>query len=159
LRRDNFVYQYYQGYDFTHGSHVGFSETRQRGALFLARSRLDGFVSLDAGSGSGHFATPPVIFRGRHLVLNMNASGTGEIRVELEDARGKPIGVYDYDSDQGTPRGGYTFADGDPLYGNDVAKVVTWRRGDADLSRLAGKPVRLAFRMRLAKLYSFQFTE
>jgi hypothetical protein len=40
-----------------------------------------------------------------------------------------------------------------------VAKVVTWRRGDADLGRLAGKPVRLAFQMRLAKLYSFQFTE
>ena len=39
---------------------------------------------------------------------------------------------------------------------NDVAYTVGW--GDkSDVSALAGKPVRLRFEMRSAKLYAFQF--
>jgi hypothetical protein len=89
----------------------------------------------------------------------MDASATGEVRVELQEPTGKPIGYYDYDSDKGVPLGGFTFAECDPLYLNRVDKVVTWRQGDGDVSRLAGRPVRLSFRLRNAKLYSFQFTD
>jgi len=143
LRRDNVLYQYYEGNDHTHGV----SELKKnRGTIFAVRQRLDGFSSIDAGPSGGQFATPPVIFAGRHLVLNLDASATGEISVELQDAAGKPLS-------------GFTFADSDPLIRNNVAETAAWKGGDSDLSRLAGTPVRVAFRMRLAKLYSFQFSE
>jgi hypothetical protein len=37
---------------------------------------------------------------------------------------------------------------------NDIAWEVHWR-GQADLSALAGRPVKLHFRMTSAKLYAF----
>ncbi len=37
-----------------------------------------------------------------------------------------------------------------------VAKVLSWK-GKTEVSSLAGKPVRLHFRMRSASLYAFQF--
>jgi hypothetical protein len=146
------------GFPTTHGSPTSYAPG-DSGQLFLARQRLDGMVSLDAAAAGGHFVTPPLRFHGRHLVLNLDASATGEVQVELQDANGRPIGVYDYDSDRGTPLGGFTFADCDPIRYNDLARVVTWRQGDADLSGLEGRPVRLAFRLHSAKLYSFQFTD
>ncbi len=45
----------------------------------------------------------------------------------------------------------------DILRGNAVNKVVTWN-GSSDLAAWSGRPVRLRFVMRAAKLYAFQFT-
>jgi hypothetical protein len=39
---------------------------------------------------------------------------------------------------------------------NDVAHVVRWK-GNADVTPLAGRPIRLKIAMRSAKLYAFQF--
>jgi hypothetical protein len=39
---------------------------------------------------------------------------------------------------------------------NDVGHVVRWR-GNSDVSRLAGEPIRLKIAMRAAKLHAFQF--
>ncbi len=143
VRRGDAIFQYYAGYDHSHGDTT---PTPNRGTIFAVRQRLDGFASVDAGAERGEFVTPPVVFRGRHLVLNLDASGTGEIEVEVQDASGAPLP-------------GCAFADCDMQIGNDVAQTVAWRHGDSDLSRFAGHPVRLAFRMRLAKLYAFQFAE
>jgi hypothetical protein len=41
---------------------------------------------------------------------------------------------------------------------NDVAHVVKWQ-GRSDVGPLAGRPVRLRFVMRSAKLYAFQFAK
>jgi len=158
LRRDNCLYQYYEGNNVSHGTILTAAQLHSSGALFLARSRLDGMVSLEAGAAGGHFVTPLLRFHGKHLVLNLDASATGEVEVELQDQAGRPVG-YDYDSDSGSPVGGFTFAHCDPIRYNDLARVVTWRQGDADLSRLEGQPVRLSFRMHSAKLYSFQFSD
>ena len=157
LRRNNVLYQYYEGNDFTHGSDDNFGGEKHS-SVFLVTQRLDGLVALAAGPAGGSFVTPPLLFHGRRLLLNLDASATGEVEVELQTPEGRPIGVYDYDSDLGVPRGGFTFAEADPLYFNDTARAVTWRRGDRDVSPFSGKPVRLAFRLRSAKLYSFQFT-
>ena len=146
LRRDNDLYQYYAGTNYTHGGYLAFTEMRNCGAIFAVRQRLDGFVSADAGSGGGQFATPPVLFRGRRLRLNRDASAAGEILCELETVDGKPLA-------------GFAFSDCDPQNGNEIDQVVTWRRGQSDLSQFAKRPVRLACRLRLAKLYSFQFGE
>jgi hypothetical protein len=39
---------------------------------------------------------------------------------------------------------------------NGVEQEVWWRHGP-DVGRLAGKPVRLKFKLRSAKLYAFRF--
>jgi len=144
LRRGNEIYQYYGGNDWSHGAYEGLPEMRNRGGMMMTRQRLDGFVSVEAGEGGGSFVTPEVIFTGGKLALNFNASALGQVLIEMRNAAGQPIE-------------GFSFNDCDPLGGNDVAKVVTWRQGKADVSALSGKPVRVAFKLRTAKLYAFQF--
>jgi hypothetical protein len=59
--------------------------------------------------------------------------------------------------ESGEPVRGFTMAEADELNGNSVRFVATWNNGKSDVSRLAGKPVRLRIKMRAAKLYAFQF--
>lgn len=105
--------------------------------------RLDGFVSADASYTGGSLTTPPIIFGGTRLALNLDASAGGEVQVEIRDASGKPLA-------------GYTVAEADALNGNNVRMPVTWQ-GKADVSSLAGKAVKLHFKLRDCRLYSFQF--
>jgi hypothetical protein len=51
---------------------------------------------------------------------------------------------------------GYGIEDCDALEGNRLAQTVTWR-GKADVEGSQGRPVRLRFEGRGAKLYAFQF--
>ena len=111
--------------------------------IFGTRQRLDGFVSMDANYKGGTLTTPPLVFSGRRLVLNQNAGAQGTIFVELRDVNNQPIP-------------GYGLADCEEITCNDVAWEVRWR-GNADLSHLAGQPIKLHFKMRAAKLYAFQF--
>jgi acetyl esterase/lipase len=106
--------------------------------------RLDGFASVHALFAGGELLTRPLRFAGSALELNCSTSAAGGIRVEVQDAGGKPIP-------------GYTLADNVEIVGDDVARVVTWK-GGADVSKLAGKSVRLRFVMRDADLYSLRFT-
>jgi hypothetical protein len=48
-------------------------------------------------------------------------------------------------------------ADCEEIGGNFIDQQVHWK-GRADVSSLAGKPVRLRFNLKRAKLYAFQFT-
>ena len=77
------------------------------------------------------------------LVLNFATSAAGTVRCELQTADGKPIP-------------GYTLADCDPLYGDQIAKAVTWH-GRSEVTPLAGKPVRVVFELKDADVYAFQF--
>ena len=54
------------------------------------------------------------------------------------------------------PIPGYTLEDSDLLYGDEISWDVTWKEG-ANVSRLAGTPVRLRFVMNEADLYSLRF--
>ncbi|MCP4643804.1 MAG: hypothetical protein GY851_25390, partial [bacterium] len=107
--------------------------------------RIDGFVSVNAPFKGGELVTKPIVFTGKHLVLNFATSAAGVMYLELQDADGKPIP-------------GYTMEDALPIFGDDLARVIPWKDGK-DLSALAGKPVRLRFRMSDADVYSMQFTE
>ena len=52
----------------------------------------------------------------------------------------------------------FTLDDSADVYGDSINQVVSW--GDsADLSGLAGQPIRLRFMLRDADLYSFQFRQ
>ena len=145
LRVGNEIYQYYAGFPFTHGGYQGIDESwlKKLGTIFRVVQRPDGFVSVDAPMAGGSFLTPLVQFEGRRLALNFNASAMGEVRVELRDGGGKPIPAF-------------TFDDCDPLHGNDVNRTVT-RKGQSNVAALAGRPVRVAFRLRAVKLYAFHF--
>ncbi|MFW5866404.1 MAG: hypothetical protein ACOCX2_01220, partial [Armatimonadota bacterium] len=56
----------------------------------------------------------------------------------------------------GTPIDGFTLADSEALFGNEIEHTVSW--GDLrDLSDLAGQQVRLRVRMENADLYSIRF--
>ena len=105
--------------------------------------RLDGFASIHAPTDGGEMLTPPLIFKGTGLALNFATSAFGSVRVEVQDADGKPLP-------------GFTLADSIELYGDTVARLVKWE-GNPDLSLHAGKPVRLRFVMRDADLYSIKF--
>lgn len=143
VRFGDYLYQYYGGYDVTHG----LPESHQRmpvGSLCALRQRVDGFVSADAPWSGGELTTPPVVFSGSRLTLNLDASAMGACRVGLLDDRGRPLEGLGPDQC-------------DELRGNDTARVVTWQ-GRADLGHLAGRPVCLQFHLRAARLFAFQFT-
>ena len=142
------IYQYYKLQGTTHhGSLNTLSREELRrflGAnIICARQRLDGFVSLDAEYAGGWITTPPVVFSGSRLVLNLDTEAAGTAFVELQSAAGEPLP-------------GFTLADCDEIGGNYVSRTVTWR-GASDVSALAGTPVRLHITMRATKLYAFQF--
>lgn len=63
--------------------------------------------------------------------------------MEIQDASGMPIPNY-------------TLEDCDFLNGNSVRMAVSWK-GQADISSLVGRAIRLHLRMRSCKLYAFQF--
>jgi hypothetical protein len=105
--------------------------------------RQDGFVSVEAPLSGGEFTTRPLSFAGRELVLNLSTSAAGSVRVEVQDADGKPLP-------------GFALADCPEVFGDDLARPVSWA-GGGDLAALAGTPVRLRFELKDADLYSLQF--
>jgi hypothetical protein len=105
--------------------------------------RIDGFVSAHAPLAGGELITRPLVFRGRRMVVNYSTSAAGSLMVEIQDAQGKPIP-------------GYALADAQDLYGDSLEQAVLWKAG-GDVSKLAGREVRLRFVLKDADLYSFQF--
>jgi hypothetical protein len=143
IRRGDEIYQYYSGFRCSHGEYVGFEELRGISHVHLLVQRLDGFVSADGAYSGGWLTTPPLIFSGRELELNIDCGAVGDARVELRTENNVPIE-------------GYTAQECDLIRGNLVHCRVTWQ-GKSDLSSLAGKTVRLHFLLRNARLYGFQF--
>jgi len=150
VRKGSSLYQYYGGWPWTHGGFRSLSPAERQdrknwGRQFVGvvEHRLDGFVSADAPYTGGWLVTPPVVFQGRQLVLNIDVAAMGGARVEIQNAKGQPMP-------------GFVMDDCDRILMNDVAYVVRWQ-GDTDVSSLAGQPIRLKFEMRSAKLYAFQF--
>ena len=109
-------------------------------AIGLATLRLDGFVSVETAR-QGSLTTRPIVFLGDTLVVNANAKG-GSLVVEALDVNGTVI--------KGFARG-----DCKPITGDSVRHVLTWK-GDTDCHLLQGRPIRLRFHLKNAKLYSFE---
>ena len=145
--RGDEIWLYYGGSSFSHMGQILWDRRRdfpgQQG-LGLAKLRLDGFVSLDAQDGEGGLVTRPMVFEGRSLALNADAS-TGIVKVELLDASGQPVSPFTED-------------ECDVNSFNSVDQKVTWD-GNGDLSEWSGRPVRLRFHMRRARLYAFTFKQ
>ncbi len=105
--------------------------------------RIDGFVSVRAPLSGGEFVTKSLIFSGKELFINFSTSAAGSIRVEIQDAKGNTLK-------------GFGIADSAEIYGDEIEYCVTWK-DSGDLSKLAGRAVRLRFVMRDADLYSLRF--
>ena len=88
--------------------------------LRRATLRPDGFISISAPFQGGEFTTRPFVVEGQELELNLSTSVAGSVRVEAQDEAGKPIP-------------GFRLGDCDEIFGDDLARVVTWRKGHADL--------------------------
>ena len=106
--------------------------------------RLDGFISVNAGYEPGEFITKPLTFTGQQLELNFSTSGAGRLQVELQRPDGQPYP-------------GFVLSDCPPIYGDSIARNVTWK-GKKDVAELVGKPVKLRFVMNETDLYSLRFT-
>jgi hypothetical protein len=105
--------------------------------------RLDGFVSIYAPYEGGSFITKPFTFAGKKLLLNFATSAPGFIRVEIQDANGKPLP-------------GYSLKDAEELIGNYIEHPASWRHG-TDIGSLSDQSIRLKFIMKDANLFSMQF--
>jgi len=106
--------------------------------------RVDGFASVNAPLSGGELVTKPLIFAGDRLQVNFSASAAGSVRVEL------------LRDQMNTPIEGFGLDDCVELLGDDLNRTVRWT-GGADLSRLAGVPLRLRFVLHDADLYAIQF--
>ncbi|MBI1310179.1 hypothetical protein GC176_02645 [bacterium] len=105
--------------------------------------RVDGFVSVSAEANGGELLSKPLTFSGKSLTLNYAVQKGGSVCVELQTVDGKPISGFSLDECK-------------PLTGDEISQTVIWQSG-ADVSSLAGKPVRLRFSLQSADVYSLQF--
>jgi hypothetical protein len=105
--------------------------------------RTDGFASVNAPWTGGEMVTKPFRFTGHELEINYRTSAPGSVRVELQDAAGKPLP-------------GHALADCVEIIGDEIARTVRWKNGP-DVRQHAGQPVRLRFVLRDADLYALQF--
>ena len=105
--------------------------------------RTDGFASVNTPFRGGELVTKPLKFTGKELVINFSTGAAGGVRVEVQDASGKAIP-------------GFALDDAVETVGDEIARGVRWKSG-ADVSDLAGKPVRLRFVMKDADLYALKF--
>ena len=105
--------------------------------------RTDGFASVHAGYQGGEMLTRPFRFAGRNLEMNFSTSAAGSIRVEVQDAAGKPIP-------------GFALSDCPEIIGDQIERTVAWKQA-SDLGKLAGQPIRLRFVIKDADLYAIRF--
>ncbi len=113
--------------------------------------RLDGFVSIHAPYAGGEAVTKPVQFTAEkvgdeseaiQLMLNVSTSAAGSVQVELLEA--------------GEPLPGFTLAESDTIFADDIAMPVSWK-GKTDVSALVGKAVSVRLVMKDADVYAMQF--
>ena len=139
------LWQYYSGTPLQQmESEIGLDELLRSPQTTYSRvaSRLDGFVSAEADSGGGSFLTPPLMFEGDTLHLNVKVRGGGAVRIGLLDENGNDVK-------------GRAVADGVPITGDHIDIQVAWESG-TDIGNRYGKPTQLRVEMTDAALYSFQ---
>jgi hypothetical protein len=106
--------------------------------LYRYTLRVDGFVSRHATYKPQLLVTKPFRFSGGSLSINFETSAMGYMVIELTDKNGRPLE-------------GYTSCE---LFGDSISRIVDF---PGDLSKLAGRTVRIRITMSDADIYSFKF--
>ena len=105
--------------------------------------RTDGLASIHAPFAGGEMITRPLTFEGETLEINYATSAVGSIRVEVQNQNGQALP-------------GLALEDCVEILGDEIAGRVNWK-SNANLSEIAGQPIRLRFVMKDADLYSLRF--
>ena len=150
---------YYTGGNYRDGTTMKALGNKATFAVGLATTPRDRFVSFEGARFSDEAGRKPYSevvtrtfsFSGKQLYLNLQAnlyrgagvSGSCEMRVEILDTTHHVIS-------------GFGFKDCDTLNQGGLAQVVSWK-GRRNLSKLAGRPIKLRFYFKNASLYAFQF--
>jgi len=141
--------QYHTGARRTHGEGrtadnikgIGFHEPKIGDPIALRlEQRIDGFVSADSAYTGGSLVTRPFQLASRELRVNIDTSASGVAYAALLDEAGREIP-------------GCRLEESDRIQGNDTRYVLSWR-GNADLSAIAGRQVRLLLKSRSTKLFA-----
>ena len=127
----------------------------------LARLRIDGFVSLDAGSRPGRLLTRPLKLAGTRMHLNADAKA-GNIKAEMFEARPVDLAqgnwancpAWNWAIDQ--PVQGYSLGNCIGISENTTDGTMRWQCGDR-FPELEGRKVVVRFELTNASLYSFWF--
>ena len=144
-----------------HGHHAHRGLARRYGAIGVATLRIDGFCSLQAKEATGWLVTPPMRWPEAELRVNADprlditthyGCADGEVRVEVRYPGGRPVKGLTFDDC--VPQTANTFRDGP----GDATRRVEWKSGKR-IAELAGRNIRLAFRLRDAHLYTFKAAE
>jgi hypothetical protein len=143
----NELWHYYSGSPLKHEQADLPLLTNAVNARLFSRAtlRLDGYVSVQAAGREGSFATPPLRFQGNTLTLNVRVKPGGMLRVGVLDEQGRPLR-------------GFAPADCVPVTGDHLRCPVVWT-SKSSLADQASRPVTLAFEMREADLFAFQFAD
>ena len=146
VKRGNEIWQFVGGHGGSGtGYHSPYIKTKPA-PLYRYVQRLDGFIAAEAAYTGGTLTTKPFRFDGSRLELNINTGAVGYAQAGFLDENGRPVPGYSVD---------------DCVYinGDFIAEPVEWLGAGTDVSKLAGKTVRLVLRMRSAKLFAMQFTK
>jgi len=146
------IWFYYGGWNFGHGFEVikrtrdeRTFGTKYQQCVGLAKLRLDGFVSLFAGSAGGTATTKKLTAPDNaRLIVNADSSD-GKLLAELLDNEGAPLA-------------GYSLADCDGFGGNQIRHTMTWK-GQSKLNVRSGQAIRVRFHLENADLFSFKLRE
>ena len=130
---DDELWVYYTAITTTHGGFV----PEKRITIALAKWRLDGFVSLDAGEEDGIIRTVPLECTGNRLLLNANVGG--RLTVAILDAAGNPLP-------------GYGHRDCNTVTGDSLRHTIAWHEHDTVPEN---RSICLEIRMTNTQLYSF----
>jgi hypothetical protein len=79
-------------------------------------SRTNGFASLNAPYSGGEAITQPFIHTGHELEINYRTGAAGSLRMEIQNADGKPIS-------------GYALSDCPEILDDKIIRIVTWQNG------------------------------
>jgi len=140
------IWIYYGGFETSHAGQwhsEDWKATHRSSGIGLAKLRLDGWVSVDAGDEPGTLTTKPLRFTGAELLVNAAVEEGGWLGVEVLDAAAQPLS-------------GLALADCRRFRGDSVRHKVE-SQNSSHLSHLESTPVRLRFHLQKAKLYSFMF--
>lgn len=148
IRVNDRLYLYYRGTARRHNKvpreydpRIAADQDPRTMAIGLATLRADGFASVSASYDGGRLVTTLLRPGGDGLMLNLK-SDYGETRVGCLDEEYRPLP-------------GFGEEDCLPLQVDAVAAPVRWRER-AGLAELRNRPIRLAFSLRNARLYSYR---
>ncbi|MBM3874574.1 MAG: hypothetical protein FJ382_12745 [Verrucomicrobia bacterium] len=139
VRRGEELWFYYSGINVRYRPNVARVIDEYESAIYLAKLRIDGFVSLRGAVVEGFVDTLPMLIEGASLWINAVAAGA--VAAEVTEPDGRKI------------LEGWDRASCVQVTGDHTRTELRWR--GRNLAELAGKRVRLRFHLREADLFSF----